>query len=140
MKAEIHPKTFLCKVSCTCGNSFEILSEQETLRTDLCSACHPFYSGQQKYVDAAGRVDKFTQRYKLNTDNLSAMAKKDMVKKPKAEKLQHKLNPKVKPTAKLPRDAKGAPGAAPAAAAPASEKKAEAAAPASAASAEAVKA
>ena len=64
MKKDIHPQYHGIKVTCSCGNSFQINS---TLSADfsieVCSACHPFYTGQQKIVDTAGRVDKFRQRY-----------------------------------------------------------------------------
>jgi large subunit ribosomal protein L31 len=63
MKTEIHPKSKLTKVSCTCGNTFEILTRHEKLSVDICSACHPFYTGTQKFVDTAGRVDAFTKRF-----------------------------------------------------------------------------
>ena len=64
MKKDIHPQYYEINVTCSCGNSFQINS---TLSADfsieVCSACHPFYTGQQKIVDTAGRVDKFRQRY-----------------------------------------------------------------------------
>jgi large subunit ribosomal protein L31 len=63
MKAGIHPNYVVCKVSCACGNTFETRSTQGTIRVDICSACHPFYTGNQKFVDTAGRVDKFRKRY-----------------------------------------------------------------------------
>lgn len=64
MKADIHPKYEPIKVSCSCGNRFETRS---TLAADLdvevCSQCHPFYTGKQKIVDSGGRVDRFRKRY-----------------------------------------------------------------------------
>ena len=63
MKAGIHPNYVVCKVSCACGNTFETRSTQVAIRVDICSACHPFYTGNQKFVDTAGRVDKFRKRY-----------------------------------------------------------------------------
>lgn len=63
MKSDIHPKYIECKVSCACGCSFVTRSTSATIRVDICSACHPFYTGQQKFVDTAGRVDKFRKRY-----------------------------------------------------------------------------
>jgi len=63
MKSDIHPKYVECKVSCACGNSFVTRSTHATIKVDICSACHPFYTGQQKFVDTAGRVDKFRKRY-----------------------------------------------------------------------------
>lgn len=62
MKPGIHPNYVDCTVTCSCGNSFQTKSTRSSLRTDLCNVCHPFYTGQQKFVDTAGRVDKFQQR------------------------------------------------------------------------------
>ncbi len=60
MKKDIHPKYHEnAKVSCTCGNSFIVGSTEEELKVELCSACHPFYTGKQKLVDTAKRVEKF---------------------------------------------------------------------------------
>ena len=63
MKADIHPDVHLTDVTCTCGNKFQVLSRHETLSIDICSACHPFYTGTQKFVDSAGRVEKFRKKY-----------------------------------------------------------------------------
>ena len=65
MKKDIHPDYKTCAVSCACGNSFETRSTTETLRVDICNACHPFFTGEQKLVDAAGRVEKFKSKYEL---------------------------------------------------------------------------
>jgi large subunit ribosomal protein L31 len=65
MRANIHPNYKDIKVVCSCGNSFETRStkEQDKLHLDVCSKCHPFYTGKQKIVDTAGRVEKFKSRY-----------------------------------------------------------------------------
>ncbi|BAO43105.1 MULTISPECIES: 50S ribosomal protein L31 [Thiolapillus] len=64
MKADIHPDYNDIKVTCSCGNSFETRSTLgKDLHIEICSACHPFYTGQQKIMDTAGRVDKFRKRY-----------------------------------------------------------------------------
>ena len=63
MKADIHPKYVECKVTCGCGNTFETRSTKPEIRVEICSACHPFYTGRQKFVDTAGRVEKFLRRY-----------------------------------------------------------------------------
>jgi large subunit ribosomal protein L31 len=64
MKKDIHPQYYEIKVTCSCGNSFQINSTlKDDFSIEVCSACHPFYTGQQKIVDTAGRVDKFRQRY-----------------------------------------------------------------------------
>lgn len=64
MKSEGHPKYEVCKVKCACGNEFETRSTIKEIKLDICSACHPFYTGRQKFVDTAGRIDKFRARYK----------------------------------------------------------------------------
>jgi large subunit ribosomal protein L31 len=65
MQPEIHPSYSDIKVTCSCGNTFVTRSTMadDDLHIDVCSACHPFYTGQQKIVDTAGRVDKFRRRY-----------------------------------------------------------------------------
>ena len=64
MKAEIHPEYAEIKVECSCGNSFTTRSTLgHDLSVEVCSACHPFYTGKQKIVDTGGRVDKFRRRY-----------------------------------------------------------------------------
>jgi len=67
MKADIHPHYVECKVTCACGNSFTTHSTKAEIRTDICSECHPFFTGSQKFVDTAGRVDKFLKRYGKTT-------------------------------------------------------------------------
>ena len=64
MKAEIHPKYETIKVTCVCGNQFETRStKKDDLNIEICSECHPFFTGKQKLVDTAGRVDRFNRRY-----------------------------------------------------------------------------
>ncbi len=67
MKANIHPDYTEIKVTCSCGHSFTTRStlEQESLSIEVCSKCHPFFTGKQKLVDTAGRIDKFQQKYGL---------------------------------------------------------------------------
>jgi large subunit ribosomal protein L31 len=67
MKEKIHPKYFTAKVTCSCGNTFTTGSTRENLRVELCSKCHPFFTGEQRIVDTAGRVERFKKRYKINT-------------------------------------------------------------------------
>ena len=62
MKANIHPKYVETTVICSCGNTFQTRSTRPELRTDLCSVCHPFYTGEQRIVDTAGQVERFTRR------------------------------------------------------------------------------
>jgi large subunit ribosomal protein L31 len=63
MKKDIHPKYVDCKVTCGCGNTFQTRATVPELRIEICSVCHPFYSGKQKFVDTAGRVDKYLRKY-----------------------------------------------------------------------------
>ncbi len=63
MKDGIHPDYVETEVSCGCGNSFTTRSTVPKLVVEICSACHPFYTGQMKYVDSAGRVEKFQKKY-----------------------------------------------------------------------------
>lgn len=66
MKDKIHPKYYTdAQVVCSCGNSFITGSTQKMLKVELCSKCHPFYSGEQRVLDTAGRVERFKQRYKI---------------------------------------------------------------------------
>ena len=62
MKKDIHPKYYETKVSCACGNAFTIGSTVEKMQVEICSACHPFYTGTEKTLDIAGRVEKFKGR------------------------------------------------------------------------------
>ena len=62
MKEGIHPKTQVAAVKCACGETFETTSTKTALRVDICSKCHPFYTGKQKLVDTGGRIDKFKKR------------------------------------------------------------------------------
>lgn len=63
MKADIHPNYTDCEVSCSCGHTFQTRSTQASIKVAICSACHPFYTGTQKLVDTAGRVERFNRRY-----------------------------------------------------------------------------
>jgi large subunit ribosomal protein L31 len=63
MKQGIHPKLHEAKVSCACGNEFTTTSTRPEIRVEICSNCHPFYTGKQKIVDTEGRVERFYQRY-----------------------------------------------------------------------------
>ena len=66
MKEKIHPKYYAnAKVVCSCGNTFTIGSTKDLLKVELCSKCHPFFTGEQRIVDTAGRVERFKRRYKL---------------------------------------------------------------------------
>ena len=68
MKKNIHPKNQPVTVKCACGETFETSSTKEDLRVDICSKCHPFFTGKQKLVDTGGRVDRFNKRFNINAD------------------------------------------------------------------------
>ena len=63
MKENIHPKYVETKVTCGCGNAFTTRSTQAELKVDICNVCHPFYTGKLKYVDTAGRIEKFNKKF-----------------------------------------------------------------------------
>ncbi|MEC0093370.1 MULTISPECIES: 50S ribosomal protein L31 [Paenibacillus] len=63
MQESIQPKFHITTATCACGNVFETGSVKENLRVEICSNCHPFYTGKQKFLDAGGRVDKFKKKY-----------------------------------------------------------------------------
>ena len=63
MKEGIHPDYKLATVSCACGNVFQTRSTKGDFRVDICSKCHPFYTGRQKFVDTAGRVERFRKKF-----------------------------------------------------------------------------
>ena len=65
MKEGIHPKYKTTTVKCACGNEFETRSTKKDIRLDICSKCHPFFTGKQKLVDTGGRVDRFKKRFNL---------------------------------------------------------------------------
>jgi large subunit ribosomal protein L31 len=64
MKKGIHPEYHEIQVVCACGNTFPTRSTKKDLRVEICSACHPFFTGKQKLVDSAGRVERFQKRYR----------------------------------------------------------------------------
>ena len=63
MKKDIHPKYTTAQVHCACGNNFETRATVEQMRVDICAACHPFYTGKQKFVDTTGRVERFQKKF-----------------------------------------------------------------------------
>jgi len=65
MKAKIHPKYEMTKISCACGNVIETRSTVKDLKVEICSACHPFFTGKQKLVDTAGRIERFRRKYNI---------------------------------------------------------------------------
>ena len=63
MKPDLHPQLHVVTAVCACGNSFETRSTKSELRLEICGACHPFFTGKQKLIDSAGRVERFKRRY-----------------------------------------------------------------------------
>lgn len=63
MKNDIHPSYTLCEVTCVCGNAFQTRSVKPVIKVEMCSACHPFYTGKQKLLDTAGRVERFNKKF-----------------------------------------------------------------------------
>ncbi len=66
MKKDLHPDVVECKVSCACGNTFDTKSVKNEIRVEICNECHPFFTGSERMVDTAGRIDKFKKRYNID--------------------------------------------------------------------------
>jgi len=66
MRDKIHPKYVESTITCSCGNVIETKSSVGDMKIEICSACHPFYTGKQKLLDTAGRIEKYNKKYKLN--------------------------------------------------------------------------
>lgn len=67
MKKNVHPKYIASKVTCACGNSFETFSTVGDIQIEICSSCHPFFTGKQKLVDTTGRVERFNRKYGISS-------------------------------------------------------------------------
>lgn len=72
MKNDIHPEYFIIKATCACGNEVELGSTQPEMKVEICAACHPFFTGKQKVLDTAGRIDKFNKRYAKHFESKKA--------------------------------------------------------------------
>lgn len=84
MKANIHPKYFeSAQVICACGNKFTTGSTLETIRVELCNKCHPFYTGEQRFVDSASRIQKFKLKQNIAKQYLTKKVKKEEEQKQK---------------------------------------------------------
>ena len=68
MKENIHPAYQDCNVSCVCGNKFMTRSVLKEIKTEICSACHPFFTGKQKIMDTAGRIERFMRKYNVSAE------------------------------------------------------------------------
>lgn len=92
MKAAIHPQWYNdARVTCACGNTFVVGATKPELRVEICYKCHPFFTGEMKFVDTMGRVEKFQQKINSAAANATVLAAK---KKKKAEREQSLRNPK----------------------------------------------
>jgi large subunit ribosomal protein L31 len=76
MQKDIHPRYIATVVKCGCGNSFVTRSTQSELKVDICSACHPFYTGKLKFIDTAGRIEKFQKKFAAGYASLTKKTKK----------------------------------------------------------------
>jgi large subunit ribosomal protein L31 len=63
MKKDIHPKIFKTTITCACGATLETMSTKEKFRVEICSQCNPYFTGKEKFVDSAGRIEKFEKKY-----------------------------------------------------------------------------
>ena len=72
MKKDIHPEYVDCTVTCTCGNTFQTRSTKSEIRVDICSACHPFFTGTQKLIDSGGRVQRFADKFGSARETVAA--------------------------------------------------------------------
>ena len=72
MKKDIHPDYVDCTVTCTCGNTFQTRSTKPEIRVDICSACHPFFTGTQKLIDSGGRVQRFADKFGAARETVAA--------------------------------------------------------------------
>lgn len=96
MKKDIHPEYYdNCKVTCACGNNFVIGSTKKELKVELCSNCHPFYTGKQKLVDTARRVEKFQAKVKAQKEVSKGRKGKKVKRKVQAEKRAAIIDKKV---------------------------------------------
>lgn len=96
MKADIHPKWYpKAKITCACGNTFTTGSTKPSIQVEICSACHPFFTGEMRYVDTLGRVEKFQAKQKAAQTQEYVKKKERKKLKQKAEKEAEKKRPKT---------------------------------------------
>lgn len=92
MRKDIHPQIFSeAVVSCACGNAFITMSTKKEIQVEICSACHPFYTGQKRYIDTEGQIDKFAKKVKAAKDSSAAV--KSAKSKKEAKKAGEKKGP-----------------------------------------------
>ncbi|MBI5619551.1 50S ribosomal protein L31 [Candidatus Gottesmanbacteria bacterium] len=89
MKANIHPQWYNdCKVTCACGNTFTVGATKPELRVEICGRCHPFFTGEMKFVDTMGRVERFQKKQKAAVVTAAVLADKKKKKKEREESLR----------------------------------------------------
>jgi len=92
MKKDVHPEYQECVVTCACGNTFKTRSTKKEIRVEICSMCHPFFTGKQKFIDSAGRIEKFKNNFgdakdlKAATDVRAARDVKKLAKTKKSSR------------------------------------------------------
>jgi large subunit ribosomal protein L31 len=86
MKPEIHPEYVEASVTCACGTTFQTRSTKPVIRLEICSGCHPFFSGRQKFVDTAGRVERFQKRFAKTAGETAKKAAPEQPKMAKGQK------------------------------------------------------
>ena len=118
MKKDIHPDYKEAQVTCGCGNSFTTRSTREKIAVEVCSNCHPFYTGKQKFVDTAGMVEKFQRKWKGDAAQKAQAIANPPPKKTMAQKLQQMARAQQTIAATLGAPKTAAPAAPPAAPAP----------------------
>jgi large subunit ribosomal protein L31 len=97
MKQDIHPEYKIATVHCSCGNTFQTRSTKSELRVEICSNCHPFYTGKQKLIDAGGRVERFQRRYAKQQEESTARGAERERAKPEAPRATPAARPAPEP-------------------------------------------
>jgi len=108
MKEGIHPKYVDATVSCACGNTFKTRSVKPMIKLDICSACHPFFTGKQKFIDTAGRIEKFNTKFKEIKIDTKRVKKVKAPKVPKKKTLKTLSTTPAKPKTVPEKKEKGA--------------------------------
>jgi large subunit ribosomal protein L31 len=83
LKKDIHPQYGTATVKCSCGNTFETSSTTPLIKVEICSACHPFFTGKQKIIDTAGRIEKFEKKFAAKKDSVISKSAKNAIRKEK---------------------------------------------------------
>ena len=104
MKANTHPNYYVAAVTCACGANFTTRSTKKEIKVEICSACHPFFTGKQRLIDTAGRVERFQKRFSSTDGKTVARAPKTAVKK--IESQASVKRPKTLSTAPKPHEGK----------------------------------